>query len=34
MSVAPRKSMSLAEFLDWEDRQEIRYEFDGSILWR
>lgn len=21
--------MSLAEFLDWEERQELRYEFDG-----
>jgi hypothetical protein len=29
MSVALRKSMSLAEFLTWEDSQEIRFEFDG-----
>lgn len=29
MNVAVRKSMSLAEFLDWEDRQPLRYEFDG-----
>jgi hypothetical protein len=21
--------MTLAQFLDWEDRQELRYEFDG-----
>jgi Uma2 family endonuclease len=24
-----RQSLSLAEFLDWEARQELRYEFDG-----
>ena len=29
MNVALRKSMTLAEFLAWEDRQELRYEFDG-----
>jgi Uma2 family endonuclease len=29
MSVAPRHSMTLAQFLDWEERQELRYEFDG-----
>ncbi len=29
MTVALRKPMSLAEFLDWEQRQEVRYEFDG-----
>ncbi len=29
MDVALRKSMSLQEFLDWEERQELRYEFDG-----
>jgi Uma2 family endonuclease len=29
MSVALRKSMSLAEFLAWEESQEIRFEFDG-----
>lgn len=29
MNIALRKPMSLAEFLDWERRQELRYEFDG-----
>src|SRR3954452_21008972 len=29
MNVAMRKSMTLAEFLDWEERQDARYEFDG-----
>jgi Uma2 family endonuclease len=29
MSVALNKPMSLAEFLVWEERQELRYEFDG-----
>ncbi len=29
MSVALRKPMTLAEFLEWEERQELRYEFDG-----
>ena len=29
MSVALQKGMTLAEFLDWEERQELRYEFDG-----
>jgi len=29
MSVAVRKPMSLADFLAWEERQELRYEFDG-----
>jgi Uma2 family endonuclease len=29
MSVAMRKPMTLAEFLDWEERQEQRWEFDG-----
>ena len=29
MDLAVRKPMSLAEFLEWEDRQELRYEFDG-----
>jgi Uma2 family endonuclease len=29
MNVAPRKPMTLAEFLAWEERQELRYEFDG-----
>ena len=28
MSVALQKPMTLAEFLDWEERQELRYEFD------
>jgi Uma2 family endonuclease len=29
MSIALRKPMTLAEFLIWEERQELRYEFDG-----
>jgi Uma2 family endonuclease len=29
MSVAVSKSMTLAEFLSWEERQPLRYEFDG-----
>ena len=29
MSVALQKGMTLAELLDWEERQELRYEFDG-----
>ena len=29
MNLAIRKPMSLAEFLEWEDRQPLRYEFDG-----
>ena len=29
MNLALRKSMTLAEFLEWEDRQPLRYEFDG-----
>ena len=29
MNLAVRKSMSLVEFLEWEERQELRYEFDG-----
>jgi len=29
MNVVLRKPMSLAEFLAWEERQELRYEFDG-----
>jgi Uma2 family endonuclease len=29
MNVALRNRMSLADFLDWEERQELRYEFDG-----
>ena len=30
MSVALQKPMTFGEFLDWEERQELRYEFDGS----
>jgi Uma2 family endonuclease len=29
MNIAMTKPMSLAEFLEWESRQELRYEFDG-----
>lgn len=29
MSMALRKPMTLAEFLAWEEWQEVRYEFDG-----
>ena len=29
MSAALQKPMTLAEFLAWEERQELRYEFDG-----
>src|SRR5271167_953527 len=29
MSVALRTPITLAEFLAWEERQELRYEFDG-----
>ena len=29
MSVAVRQPMSVAEFLAWEERQELRWEFDG-----
>jgi Uma2 family endonuclease len=29
MNVALRKPMTLEQFLAWEDRQELRYEFDG-----
>lgn len=29
MSVALHEPMTLAAFLDWEERQELRYEFDG-----
>jgi Uma2 family endonuclease len=29
MSIALQKPMTLVEFLDWEERQELRYEFDG-----
>jgi Uma2 family endonuclease len=30
MSVALQKPMTLEEFLVWEERQELRYEYDGS----
>ena len=30
MNLAVRKPMTLAEFLAWEERQDLRYEFDGS----
>src|ERR1700748_1477896 len=29
MSVAVRQPMSVAEFLAWEERQELRWEFNG-----
>lgn len=29
MNVIQRKPMSLAAFLEWEERQALRYEFDG-----
>jgi Uma2 family endonuclease len=29
MNLTVRKPMSLAEFLEWEERQDLRYEFDG-----
>ncbi len=29
MNVALSKPMTLADFLEWEERQELRYEFDG-----
>lgn len=29
MSVAMRQPMTAAEYLEWEERQEARYEFDG-----
>jgi Uma2 family endonuclease len=29
VNVVRRKPMSLAEFLDWEERQEFKHEFDG-----
>jgi len=29
MSVAVRKPMTLAKFLAWDERQELRWEFDG-----
>jgi len=30
MTIALRKPMTLTEFLAWEERQELRYEFDGQ----
>ena len=30
MNLAVPKPMTLEEFLDWESRQEVRYEFDGT----
>ncbi len=30
MNIALRKSMTLEQFLDWEDRQPLRHEFDGA----
>jgi len=30
MNLALRKPMTLAEFLEWEERQPLRYEFDGT----
>jgi Uma2 family endonuclease len=29
MNQALREPLTLAEFLKWEERQELRYEFDG-----
>jgi Uma2 family endonuclease len=29
MSLTLRKPMAMADFLEWEERQELRYEFDG-----
>ena len=29
MNVALRKPMTVEQFLEWEERQELRYEFDG-----
>ncbi len=29
MNVALRQPMTIEEFLEWEERQELRYEFDG-----
>jgi Uma2 family endonuclease len=29
MNLRAHKPMTLAEFLPWEERQELRYEFDG-----
>lgn len=32
MNLALRKPMTLAEFLAWEERQELKHEFDGVRL--
>jgi Uma2 family endonuclease len=32
MSAVQQRSWTLAEFLDWEERQPLRYEFDGSRI--
>ena len=29
MNIALRKPIGVEAFLDWEERQELRYEFDG-----
>ena len=29
MNVALREAMTLQQFLAWEEKQELRYEFDG-----
>ena len=29
MSIALRAPMTIAQFLAWEERQDLRYEFDG-----
>ena len=29
MSIALQKPMTLAQFLVWEERHDLRYEFDG-----
>ena len=29
MGMTQRKPMTVEEFLEWERRQELRYEFDG-----
>jgi hypothetical protein len=31
MNLALRKPMTLAEFLPWEERQPLCYEFDGVV---
>ena len=32
MNVAMRRPLTLAEFLEWEDRQEFKHEFDGARI--